>query len=254
MASGEPRVHRTAATGFVDGDRYERGRPDYPAGTLDALGITKGTAVVDLGCGTGKFTRLLASRGAKVIGVEPLPAMLTTFRDRCPAVPVVGGVAEALPLAGGRSDVVTCASAFHWFDHDRALPEVHRVLRPGGSLGIIWNRRDEIGGWPAEFWAITEAYRRGTPGYRMPAWRDALTSSPLYGDITEHWFDHVQRADIDGLLARVASVSFIEILPAAERAAVLDRARQFLLSHPDTKDRDVFELPYRTVVYVAPRL
>ena len=247
-------IHPTAAAGFVDGDLYEQGRPDYPPATLDPLGITTGTTVVDLGCGTGKFTRLLASRGANVTGIEPLPAMLKTFSQRSHGIPVVAGTAEALPIAGGCCEVLTCASAFHWFDHDRALPEIHRVLKTGGRLGVIWNRRDRIEGWSADFWAVTEAYRGATPGYRRPVWRDALIASTHFGDITEHWFDYVQRADMDGMLARVRSASFIEILPAAERDAVLERSREFLLSHPDTRDRDVYELPYRTSVYVVPRL
>lgn len=246
-------IHRTAATGFVDGDVYERGRPDYPHGTLDSLGITGGTRVIDLGCGTGKLTRSIASRKADVVGVEPLPAMLSTFRSRSPDIPIVAGVAEAVPIGDGYAEVVTCASAFHWFDHARALPEIHRVLQPGGRLGIIWNRRDKISGWSAEFWAITEAYRGDTPGYRRPEWRGALDASPYFGDVAEHWFDHVQRTDLEGLLARVASVSFIEILPPAEREAVLERSKRFLLAHPDTGGRDVFELPYRSVVYIAPR-
>ncbi len=252
--AGEPRIHETALKGFVDGEIYEQGRPDYPTGTIDALDITSGTPVIDLGCGTGKFTRSLTAREARVVGVEPLPAMLTTFRQRCPGVPVTAGVAEALPITDAWAEVITCASAFHWFDHSRALPEIHRVLRPGGRLGIIWNRRDDIEGWSAEFWAITEAYRGDTPGYRKPAWRDALTASAQFGEISEHWFDHVQRADVEGLLARVASVSFIETLPAAERESVLERSREFLLSHPDTKDREIFDLPYRNVVYVVPRI
>jgi SAM-dependent methyltransferase len=248
-----PRVHRTASSGFVDGEIYEQGRPDYPRGTLDALGVTIGTLVIDLGCGTGKFTRLLAGAGADVVGVEPLPAMLATFRERCPDVSVVAGVAEALPLADGQCEVLTCASAFHWFDHEAALPEIHRVLRRGGRLGIVWNRRDGIEGWAADFWAITEAYRGDTPGYRTGRWRRALESSSLFGEIAEHWFDTVQRVDLDGLLARVASTSFIETLPPPERKDVLERSREFVLSHPETKDRDVFEIPYRTVVYVVPR-
>jgi SAM-dependent methyltransferase len=254
-ASNDPlQVHRTASAGFVDGDLYERGRPDYPVGTIDALRITKSTTVVDLGCGTGKFTGLLSSAGAKVTGVEPLSAMLTTFRERWPDVPVVAGIAEAMPFGDRRFDVVTCASAFHWFNHALALPELHRVLREGGHLGIVWNRRDRIEGWPAEFFAITEEFRRDTPGYRSGAWREALEGSRLFGPIDEHWFDNVQRLDIDGLVARVGSISFIETLPPAERAAVLERARRFVASHPETKGREILELPYHTVVYIVPRL
>lgn len=254
-ASNDPlQVHRTASAGFVDGNLYERGRPDYPPDSVVPLGIAAGTSVADLGCGTGKFTRLLSSAGAHVTGVEPLPAMLTTFRAHCPDINLVAGVAEAMPFADGRFDVVTCASAFHWFTHDLALPEIHRVLRPGGRLGIVWNRRDRIEGWPAEFFAITEEFRRDTPGYRSGAWREALERSLQFGPITEHWFDNLQRVDIDGLLARVGSISFIETLPAVERDAVMERSRRFVESHPDTKGREILELPYHTVVYIAARL
>jgi SAM-dependent methyltransferase len=244
-------VHETAKKGFVHGDVYERGRPGYPPAVLGALGISAGIAVCDLGCGTGKFTRLARSAAAYVVGIEPLPAMLSAFRERTPDVPIVGGVAEALPVRDASFDLVVCASAFHWFDHNDALPEIHRVLRPEGRLGIVWNRRDELTGWPAEFWEITEAHRRDTPGYRTGAWRNALETSPLFGSIEEHWFHHVQRTDIDGLLARVASISFIETLPTKDQ--VLADARAFLETHPETRDRSEIDLPYRTVAYTTER-
>lgn len=246
-------VHATAARGFTDGNLYERGRPDYPAAVVTALDVTSQETIVDLGCGTGKLTRLLKPTGARLIGVEPLPAMRTTFRQQCPDIPLVTGVAERLPLRTSSCDAVTCASAFHWFDHDLALPEIHRVLRAGGRLGIVWNRRDNIEGWPADFWAITEAYRGATPGYRTGKWREAIERH-RFGPITEHWFDYVQRADVAGLLDRVGSASFIEILPAAERDRVMTDARRFLETHPETRGRDVIELPYRTAVYITQAL
>jgi len=246
-------VHPTAAHGF-HGDVYERGRPGYPAGVIGPLGITSDTAVCDLGCGTGKFTRLAADTGARVVGVEPLADMLSVFRRALPDVPVVAGTGEALPLRDETFDVVVCASVFHWLKHDIALPEIHRVLRHGGHLGIVWNRRDKVTGWSADFWGITEAHRGDTPGYRSSAWSDALEASPLFGPRQEHWFDHVQHTDLEGLIARVASISFIETLPDETRQAVLSESRDFLAAHPDTRGRTEFELPYRTAVYVLEAL
>jgi SAM-dependent methyltransferase len=217
------------------------------------LDIQPTETVADLGCGTGKLTRLLNATGARVVGIEPLGAMVATFRRQCPDVPLVAGVAESIPLRSESLDAVVCASAFHWFDHDRAIPELHRVLRRGGRLCIVWNRRDDLSGWPAELFAITEAHRGDTPGYRSGAWRYALERSRLFGQISEHWFDHVQRADVDGLLARIGSISFIETLPTEEREGVMARARAFLETHPDTRDQAVLELPYRTVVYITQR-
>jgi len=242
-------IHRTAAEGFVRPEVYERGRPGYPDGVVGALDIAPHTRVLDLGCGTGKLTRMVAD--ARVLGVEPLPAMLAGFRPALPDVPVVSGTAEAIPVRDASFDVVTCASAFHWFDHSRALPEIRRVLTDRGRLGIIWNRRDKLEGWAAEFWTITEKHRGDTPGYRTGTWREALESSPHFGPIEEHWFEHTQRVDREGLLARVASISFIETLPDGVRVGVLGEAMRFLDSHPDTKGRDSFALPYHTVVYVS---
>ena len=247
-------VHETAKQGFVRGDIYEAGRPDYPSGVTKALGITAQTTVCDLGCGTGKFTRLVPPTGASVVGVEPLPAMLSEFRKQTPDVPVVAGVAENLPLRDRTVDVVVCASVFHWLSFDLALPEIHRVLRPGGRLGIVWNRRDQLTGWAREFWEITERHRGDTPGYRSSEWRHALEGSPMFGLIAEQWFEHVQRVDREGVIARVASISFIQTLPDEKREAVLDESRRFLDTHRDTRDRSTFELPYKTVVYTAERI
>lgn len=249
-----PGMHPTAAGGFVDPVVYERGRPDYAPGAVAALSLTAEDDVLDLGCGTGKFTRQLAGTGARVVGAEPLAGMLGMLRAGLPTTPAVRGLAEALPFASDAFDVVACASAFHWFDHDRALPEIARILRPTGRLAIVWNRRDGLDGWPRAFFEITERHRGTTPGYRSGAWRDALGANDAFGPITEHAFDHVQRTTADGLIDRVASVSFIELLPPAERAAVLDESRAFLQTHPETRGRTMLELPYRTVVYTAARL
>jgi SAM-dependent methyltransferase len=247
-------IHATAAAGFTKPDVYEKGRPDYPQGAVDALELVAGMRAIDLGCGTGKLTRQLAATDTQVIGVEPLAARIQTFHELLPDVPVLRGTAEALPLTSASCDVVVCASAFHWFDHDRAIPEIRRVLKRGGRLAIIWNRRDALEGWAHGFWNLTEGYRGDTPGYRTGAWRRALGSSAAFGAITEHPFSHVQRTDLDGLLARIASVSFIETLPETEKAALFDRARRFLSTHPETAGQTTFEMPYRTLLYLVEAL
>jgi SAM-dependent methyltransferase len=239
-------VNRIAQEGFVRPDIYEQGRAGYPTGVVDAIGVTPHTRIADIGCGTGKFTRLITH--ANVIGIEPLEGMRTTFHELLPEVPIVAGLAEALPLADASLDVAAFASAFHWLDHARALPELHRVLHPGGKLAIVWNRRDELSGWARDFWQITEAHRGDTPGYRTGAWRVALEASPHFGPIAERWFEHTQTVDIDGAVARVASISFIETHPDKQR--VLDEARRFL----EARGEGSFELPYKTVVYLCENL
>src|SRR5690349_12192634 len=148
-------VNPTAATGFERGaDSYERARPSYPAELLDLL-PSSGT-IVDVAAGTGKLTRLLSG---SVIAVEPVAAMRTIAAQHGPTV---AGTAEQLPLRDGCADAVTVAQAFHWFDAPRALAEIARVLRPGGTLLLVWNDRDERVPWVSEYSAIVRARDPGT--------------------------------------------------------------------------------------------
>src|SRR5437764_6215788 len=140
-------VHKAAAEGFHrTADAYERGRPGYPedaiAWMVAGLRISDRSTVVDLGAGTGKLTRLLLPTGARLIAIEPVAGMRNALRALLPQLEIVDAVAEAMPLADGSADAVVAGQAFHWFETALALEEIHRVLRPGGGLGLIWNRRD----------------------------------------------------------------------------------------------------------------
>jgi SAM-dependent methyltransferase len=125
------------AFGPAAGD-YEAARPSYPPEAVALLerelGVGPGARVCDLAAGTGKLTRLLASTGADVVAVEPVPGMRDQLLATTPGVEVLDGTAEAIPLPDGSVDVVTVAQAFHWFRFDEALAEIARVLRPGGTL------------------------------------------------------------------------------------------------------------------------
>ena len=140
-------MHPVAAAGFASAaDVYERARPSYPAAAVawiaERAALGPGRTVLDLGAGTGKLTRLLVPTGARVIAVEPLAEMRAKLEEVVPGVVVLEGTAEDLPLGDGSIDVVTCAQAFHWFDLDLALPELHRVLAADGLLVLVWNTRD----------------------------------------------------------------------------------------------------------------
>ena len=210
------RIHDAAAVGFARGaEAYELGRPDYPAEALEPLRLSPDLTVLDLAAGTGKLTRPLAASGARVIAVEPVAEM----RAALPAsVEALDGTAESIPTADGSVDLVTVAQAFHWFDGDAALTEIHRVLRPGGRLALIWNRRVEDAPVNVAIDDLVEPYRRGTPTHRGEAWRTAFERTTLFGPLEEHVFDNEQVLDADGLAARICSISFIAALPEAERA------------------------------------
>ena len=221
------RIHRVAAEGFERAaDAYERGRPGYPPELMSwmasQLRLGPGVAVLDLAAGTGKLTRELVRTGARVLAVEPVAAMRAQLARRLPQVTVLDGVAEAIPLPDGSVEAVTVAQAFHWFRAGEAFAEIHRVLRPGGRLGVVWNTRDLRQPLQAELDALIRRYRGGAPSH---SGRHSLPATPLFAPLDERRVPFTQRLDVEGLVDRVASVSVIAALPEEEQALVLAAVR-----------------------------
>lgn len=170
-------VHSAAQQGFsAEAQRYAQGRPEYPEALSDwlrdALGLRPQTVAVDLGAGTGKFTRLLARTGARVVAVEPVDAMRAQLAEALPQVQALAGSAQSIPLANGFADALVCAQAFHWFATVEALEEMRRVLTAeGGRLGLVWNVRDESLDWVAEITRIITPYEGDAPRFYKGDWR-----------------------------------------------------------------------------------
>lgn len=247
------KVHHIAAQGFAAAaDTYERGRPDYPRQAIellvDALRLDRDATVLDLGAGTGKLTRALAPTGARLLALEPVAEMRQQLQLAVPSATIVDGVAEAIPLPDGSVDAAVAGQSFHWFHGDLALPEIHRVLRPRGRLGLLWNARDLRVDWVARISAILDAHGREAPHYLTGAWRRAFQESRLFSPLEEREIDHSQELDMDGLLERAASISYIAALPRDARYAVLNEVRDVARSHPALAGRRVFSFPYRTLV------
>ena len=215
---------------------YERGRPPYPPEAVDWLLPDGAPRVVDLGAGTGKLTRELAARGLPVTAVDPSDEMLDELRRVLRGVPAHRGSAEDIPLPDDCADVVLLAQAWHWVDPARALPEIARVLSPGGRLGLLWNDRDESVGWVRSLGRIIAGSDRA---------RD-VTAGPPFGPVETRDFPWTHHLGRDELLDMVASRSHVILLPADERAAVRAQVRQLLVTHPDLVGRTEYDLPYVT--------
>jgi ubiquinone/menaquinone biosynthesis C-methylase UbiE len=242
-------VHPVAAAGFgSSADSYDKGRPGYPAAAIRWLahrvGLGPGATVIDLAAGTGKLTDPLAETGADVIAVEPVEAMRAAIQA---GVRAIEGTAEAIPLASASADAVTVGQAFHWFDGDAALAEIHRVLRPGGSLALLWNVRRMEDPIHAAIEELVAPYYEGVPRHRQGKWRDAFERTSLFGPMEQAEFPNEQQLDPEGLADRFGSTSVIAALPDAERRDLLDRIRAFAKGGPVT-------LRYRCRVQVAERL
>lgn len=247
-------IHHAAAEGFSSqADTYARGRPDYPTDIdnwlRQALGLGPGKSVVDLGAGTGKFTRRLAATGATVIAVEPVAQMRAQLTAALPAVQALEGSAEAIPLADGGVDAVVCAQAFHWFANDKAVAEIRRVLRPCGKLGLVWNVRDESVDWVAQLTAIMRPLEGDAPRFYKGDWKRVFPAEG-FGELklTSLPYQHVGPAQ-QVIIDRVMSVSFIAALPQAQQDGVRERLQAVIASHPALAGQAEVAFPYRTDAY-----
>ena len=159
------RETRRLSFGSVATD-YDRYRPSPPPQALDWLIPPGAQAVLDLAAGTGAVTRELAGRAARVIAVEPDERMRAVLSARCPGAEILAGRGEDIPLPGATVDAVVISAAWHWLDPDQAVPEIVRVLRVGGRLGVMWTTRDERVPWVAEFNRFAYQARQAARGPR----------------------------------------------------------------------------------------
>jgi ubiquinone/menaquinone biosynthesis C-methylase UbiE len=224
-----PMIHRTATAFDSAADVYESSRPGYPAEAVEWLAsrlrLGPDTTLVDLAAGTGKLTRLLAPLAGRTIAVEPVEGMRAKLASLLPEVSVFDGTAEAMPLDDDSVDAVTVAQAFHWFDAARAAAEIHRVLKPGGRLAILWNRRDFDDPAQAGMEEILARYRRDTPSHRSSRWREGVESTGLLREVASVELPFTYGVSREGLVKRIASTSFIAALPDGDRDEVLTASR-----------------------------
>jgi SAM-dependent methyltransferase len=218
------------------------------------VGIKPASSVLDLAAGTGKLTRLLAQLGSHVTAVEPVAAMRERLVETVAGVTALEGTAEDIPVDDRSMDAVTVGQAFHWFDGDAALAEIHRVLRRRTRLGLIWNVKDESVDWVRQLAEIIEPYRGTAPRVASGAWKEAFERTELFTPLDRARFSFVHHTDTATVVARVTSISFIAALAPRVRERVVAQVHELLSLHPDTRGQRVFPLRYRTGVYWCERV
>jgi SAM-dependent methyltransferase len=250
----QERLRRGSSFGMV-AQAYAEYRPDYPQAAVRwALGpASRDPArlrVLDLGAGTGKLTAALLGLGAEVTAVEPDEAMLDELRRLHPGARALHGSAEAIPLADATADAVVCGQAMHWFDMDRAVPEIARVLVPGGPLAGLWNADDDRVEW-------VDGLQSAAGGAASPSLSRRRVEAAHFGvrQFGTEFFGPAERAEFphgmtltaDALIALLGTHSQLLTMPDGQRSAVLSDVRSHLQSRPETASGE-FVLPMVTAV------
>lgn len=240
------------ATSFgAAADSYEAARPDYPFEAVAWMleGLPHGSRrVADVGAGTGKLTRvLIEGPDAEVVAIDPDPDMLAKLRETVPGVPTFVGTAESLPLPDASLDAVVLGQAWHWVDPEAASAEIGRVLRPGGTLGLIWNVRDSRVEWVHRLTQIM----RTSAAEELIEWEGPTVGAP-FGELRSErweWVRQMTRAQIHRM---AESRSYLITASEQERASIhegMDALFDELGVHGDTH----IELPYVTHAFRALR-
>jgi SAM-dependent methyltransferase len=219
---------------------YERARPGWPEEALELVPVPAASTVLDLGAGTGKLTRVLNRRYARVIAVEPLHALREILAYTVPDAEALDGRAESIPLDDASVDAVFAGQAFHWFATDVAVAEIVRVLRPDGVLALLWNEALPPSPLPKLYRARLDELRESV-SFVSPDEGRAVLARAGFEEPRTASVEHEQVSTREDVLAFAASVSWIAHRPEEERRRILTELADML---PDGE----YRFPMRTEV------
>ena len=235
----DEKAARAASFGSIAA-QYAEYRPTYPDEGVEWLVGSSPGRILELGAGTGKLTQSLVALRHDVVATDPSDGMLAELRRRIPSAHIMVGNAESIALPSGSVDVVAAGQAFHWFDLDRALPEIARVLRPGGVLALVWNIGDLKVPWVRKVFGLLGL---GSDDVGKDPVEDSELFAPSRQRIVRHW----QQLDREGLLGFCRSNSQVALRSASEQQALLDEVGAIYDSYG--RGNDGMLLPWNSYCY-----
>lgn len=255
-----PNLHPTAAKGFgAAAELYQQARPSYPQEVIswlrNDLNLGSSSDVVDLAAGTGKFTTYIKQVTSHVIAIEPVEQMQQQFIELHPDISIKTAYSHRLPLETARYDAVLCAQAFHWFANVETLQEVHRVLKPEGHLGLIWNQRDTGVDWVQAIAELIFPFEKDTPRYHSGQWKHVFQRQAWFKLDSEHHFSHQHIGSVEQVVSnRILSSSFIAALPTEQQQQLKLQIEKIVFDYLGKKPQDEISFPYITYAYDFVRL
>ncbi|CEI86247.1 hypothetical protein RMCBS344292_00690 [Rhizopus microsporus] len=259
-------LHPTALRGFQNqASAYVKARPSYPSAALDVIcslfsNPLSSKKILDLGAGTGIMTKLLVERGFDVTAVEPVDGMREKLSQELPEVTALEGNSYSIPVKSESQDAVVLAQCFHWFDNIKSLQEIHRVLKPGGYLFLIWNMESrERCEWLAKLRDLYEQYEKSAPQYRHGRWKNVFETDEAKS-LYRLPLEHQQFANDTPVVrstpwTRILSKSYIAVLDKGEQECLRQKVEKVLDDyHLPKDDSEPFILRHDTDLYYCQKI
>lgn len=248
-------LHLAAQTGFSSAaELYQSVRPSYPPQVIDwlrqQLQLSGRSQVIDLGAGTGKFLPYLQAITEHILAIEPIEAMLAQLHQAYPTVKTLQACSDALPVSPHFADAVICAQAFHWFANIDSLTQMHRVLKPSGHLGLIWNQRDTQVDWVKALDDLIQPLEGDTPRYHTQQWQNVFQQQSLFQLENVQTFPQQHIGTVEQVVSkRLLSTSFIAALPKAQQQQLKIQFEQLVFAYTQKQPQDEIAFPYITIAY-----